>query len=111
MKTEQPPPGALPVPPPTSLAWRLAIVLAVVALAGAAYWFRGVIGLRGQAGVGALCFLGVAAACSAHLRAVNWRTLGWGMALQLLLALFVMRTEPGRQLFAGLAAVVKKFLA
>jgi CNT family concentrative nucleoside transporter len=42
---------------------------------------------------------------------VNWRTLGWGMALQFLLALFVMRTEPGRLLFTGLAEVVKKFLA
>jgi CNT family concentrative nucleoside transporter len=111
MKTDRPQPDATPVPPPTPLAWRVALVLAVLALAGAAYWFRGLIGLRGQAGVGALCFLGIAAACSAHLRAVNWRTIAWGMALQLLLALFVMKTPVGRGLFEALAAVVKKFLA
>src|SRR5437588_12211914 len=109
MKTDKPQPDALPVPPRTPLAWRLGIVLAVVALAGAAYWCRGLIGLRGQAGVGALCFLGIAAACSAHLRAVNWRTILWGMALQVLLALFVMKTDVGKTIFGGLANVVAKF--
>jgi CNT family concentrative nucleoside transporter len=103
--------GAPAAVPPTPWAWRLGILAVVIVLAGAAYLCRAPIGLRGQAAVGVLCFLGIAAACSAHLRAVNWRTVGWGMALQLLLALFVMRTVPGRLLFAGVAEVVKKFLA
>jgi CNT family concentrative nucleoside transporter len=111
MKTDMVKPEPAPLPPRTPLTWRLGILLVVVLLAGAAYWFRSSIGPRGQAGMGALCFLGIAAACSAHLRAVNWRTIGWGMALQVLLALFVMRTAPGRLLFAGIAEVVKKFLA
>jgi CNT family concentrative nucleoside transporter len=110
MKTDKPQPQAPPVPPPTPLAWRVVLVLAVVALAGAAYWFRGLIGLRGQAGVGALCFLGIAAACSAHLRAVNWRTIAWGMALQLLLAVFVMKTDVGNGMFNSVGLVAAKFL-
>ena len=33
-----------------------------------------------------LCFFGIVAAFSANLRAVNWRTIGFGIALQLTLA-------------------------
>jgi CNT family concentrative nucleoside transporter len=102
--------GTAPAPPRTPWAWRLAIVGGVVVLACAAYLARHTIGPRGQAGVGVLCFLGVAAACSAHLRSVNWRTLAWGIALQVSLALFVTRTRVGQVLFQGLAAIVAKFL-
>lgn len=100
----------MPPHPGTPLAWRLGILALVVALGLAAYGCRSLIGPRGQAGVGLLCFLGIACACSAHLRAVNWRTVGWGIALQLLLALFVLKTRPGRDLFEAAAGVVKKFL-
>ena len=55
----------------------------------------GVIGPRGQAGLGALCFIAVCAAFSTDLRAVSWRTVGWGIALQLGLALFILKLEIG----------------
>jgi CNT family concentrative nucleoside transporter len=58
----------------------------------------------------------MAALFSANLRAVSWRTIGWGLALQLLLALFVLRFEvfgyhPGRALFEALGNVIREFLA
>jgi CNT family concentrative nucleoside transporter len=107
----------LPLPPPqagavaTPLSWRFAIGAAVVALGGAAYILQGLnrIGPRGQAAVGVLCFLGLVAALSANLRAVNWRTMGWGFALQILLALFVIK-GPGYAFFDAIGFVVKKFL-
>src|SRR5436190_866803 len=90
-----PPPGAAgtgiqaapaaPPPPafaPTPFSWRLGIGLAVLLLAVLAFVAREWVGPRGQAAAGVLCFLGVAAACSANLRAVNPRTLAWGFALQ-----------------------------
>src|SRR5262245_45871365 len=101
---------------PTPLTWRLGIAAATVALAGAAYLGRDLLGPRGVAPVGALCFIGVAAIFSANLRAVSWRTIGWGLALQLLLALFVLKFEvfgyhPGRALFDTLGGVIREFLA
>ena len=76
-----PPSTALANLPPTPLSWRLALVVAVVTLTVLAYVADGVLGPRGRALVGIVCFLALTAALSANLRAVNWRTVGTGMAL------------------------------
>ena len=52
---------------------------------------RETIGLRGQSLAGICFFFGIVALFSTNLRAVNWRTIGWGIALQLLLALLVLQ--------------------
>jgi CNT family concentrative nucleoside transporter len=83
-----PPPKALP---PTPLSWRLGIAAAVVTLGLTGFLLRDVIGPRGQGAVGVVCFIGFVAAFSANLRAVNWRTFAWGLALQILLALFILK--------------------
>ncbi len=104
------PAPALPSYPPTPLSWRLAIGAAIVVLAGLAFVTRGWIGTRGQAAAGMLCFIGIVAMCSANLRAVNPRTLAWGFALQLALALFVTQVPFGFKAFESAGQVVKKFL-
>ncbi|HEY6564375.1 MAG TPA: Na+ dependent nucleoside transporter N-terminal domain-containing protein, partial [Pirellulaceae bacterium] len=76
---------------PTPWTWRLAIAAAIVTVATAAYFARDAIGLRGQAVAGLIFFFGIVAAFSSNLRAVNWRTIGWGIALQLLLALLILK--------------------
>jgi len=77
--------------------WRLGIAAAIGVLALLAYLTRGAIGPRGQALAGTLCFIGIVAACSKNLRAVNRRTIGWGIALQVALALFILKLQlPGR---------------
>lgn len=45
--------------------------------------------------LGMLVILGVALALSTNRRAIRWRTVGWGLGLQFLVALFVLRTYPG----------------
>ena len=55
------------------------------------------------------------AALSANLRAVNWRTIGWDVVLQLSLALFVLKlrigdVRPGYAFFEAIGAAVAKFL-
>ncbi len=77
--------------PPTPVTWRLGILAGIFAVAVLAYLLRGAIGLHGQSIAGIIFFFGIVAAFSANLRAVNWRTIGWGIALQVLLALLVLR--------------------
>jgi CNT family concentrative nucleoside transporter len=93
-----------------------AAAVAVAALAGACAWaFGDLLGERGRAAAGALCLVAVVAACSPDLRRVNWRTVGWGAALQIALALLVLKVEvagmrPGYALFSALAGAGARFL-
>ncbi|KAI4905295.1 hypothetical protein NFI96_022715, partial [Prochilodus magdalenae] len=47
---------------------------------------------------------------SAHRYDVSWRTLFWGLGLQFVIGLFVIRTEPGYIAFNWLGAQVQTFL-
>jgi CNT family concentrative nucleoside transporter len=86
-KTEPIPPAPVAAPP----AWRILIAVAVVVLAVASTLAGDIVGTRGQATFGLLCFVGLAAACSRNLRAINWHTVAWGIGLQVLLALLVLK--------------------
>src|SRR5262245_33699002 len=98
-----PDPTASPVTPPpelplsamprTPISWRLGIAAAIGGIAGAAYLLQPMIGTRGQAVAGVFCFFGIVALFSTNLRAVNWRTIGWGIALQILLVLLVLKAK------------------
>ncbi|MBS0265077.1 MAG: Na+ dependent nucleoside transporter domain protein [Planctomycetes bacterium] len=79
--------------PPTPLAWRCSIGLAITAIALAAWGLQTTIGPRGQAFAGLFFFFGLVALFSKSLSAVNWRTVGWGIALQFLLAWLVLKGE------------------
>ena len=88
---------------------------AAAAFALTAWLFGSVIGFRGQAAAGALCFIAIVATCSSDLRRVNWRTVLWGMGLQLGLALLILRFQvgdrrPGYEFFAAIARGVGRFL-
>jgi len=94
---------------------RLIAIALVVALAAAA-WLAGIVaGYRAQAAAGALCFIALVAVFSPDLRRVNWRTVFWGMALQLGLALVILKLEiggrrPGYEVFSAIGAAVSRFL-
>lgn len=101
---------ATQIPNNTPWSWRLAILAGIVVLAGLAYGLRDAIGLRGQALVGVLCFFGVVAAASTDLRRVNWRTIGWGVALQVLLALLVLKVPLVHDALKAAKEVVVSFI-
>ncbi len=68
-----------------------------------------------RGGLGIVCFIAVVATFSSNLRAVNWRTVMWGIAIQWLLALFILKFEiggrrPGYDFFSSVAGGVKQFL-
>jgi CNT family concentrative nucleoside transporter len=97
------------------LSLRLIAIGLAVLFGGGAWLLAGAIGFRGQAAAGALCLISIVAACSSNLRAVNWRTVLWGMALQLGLAVFILKfevggTRPGYEFFAAIARGVSRFL-
>ena len=96
-------------------ALRFVAIAVALALGGASWLLGGIAGFRVQAALGALCFIAVVAAFSPDLRLVNWRTVLWGMALQLGFALVILKLEvggrrPGYEFFAAIARGVGRFL-
>jgi CNT family concentrative nucleoside transporter len=107
-----PPPSA---PARTDRPLRAGAAGLALALAAAAFALQGAINPRVQAAAGIVCFIAIVAACSPNLRAVSWRTVGWGMGLQLVLALLILKLEiggvrPGYAFFSRIADLVKQFL-
>lgn len=92
----------------------LAVGIALV-LVAAAFALRQTLNPRVQAIAGIICFISVIAAFSRSLRAVSWRTVGWGIGLQVGLALLILKLEingvrPGYLFFSKVAGMVKQFL-
>jgi CNT family concentrative nucleoside transporter len=99
--------------PDTSL--RAGAAALAVLLAIAAFVLRDVLNPRVQGVAGIVCFIAVVAAFSTNLRAVNWRTVFWGIGLQIALALLILKLEiggvrPGYAFFSRLGDLVKQFL-
>jgi len=95
---------------PTPIIWRLAIGTAIMLIGLAAFGAKVTIGVRGQALAGVFCFFGLVAMFSSNLRAVNWRTIGWGIVLQLILAVLVLKVPIVKAGFEHVKAVVVSFI-
>jgi CNT family concentrative nucleoside transporter len=97
--------------PPMPLWWRLAIAAGVALLTTLACLAQDTLGRGGQAAIGVVCFLGVAAIFSTNLRALNRRTVLTGILLQVTLAVLILKVGPVREVFEWLGKVAKQFLA
>jgi len=92
------------------------VIFLGIALVGVTAWLcQGILGMRGVAVLGVLCFLGVALGFSSNFRAIRFRTFAWGVGIQFILALFVLKFEvngrkPGYELFSYIAGIISKFL-
>jgi CNT family concentrative nucleoside transporter len=60
--------------------------------------------------LGLVVFVGLAYAFSVNRRAIRWQPVLWGIALQLIFALLILRTAPGFVVFSFLGDVVGQFL-
>src|SRR2546426_10966677 len=60
---------------------------------------------------GILLILGIGVAFSRNRRAISWRVVAWGVGLQLLFAIFVLRVPVGQTIFSWLGATVTKILS
>ena len=59
---------------------------------------------------GALVILAIAVAFSNNRRAINWSTVAWGLSLQIVFALIVLKTTIGQRVFETLGAGINKLL-
>jgi concentrative nucleoside transporter, CNT family len=64
--------------------------------------------LRGLLGI--LAILAIAITLSHNRRQIRWRVVAWGLGLQLLFAIFVLRIPAGQQLFRALGSFVTSIL-
>jgi concentrative nucleoside transporter, CNT family len=61
--------------------------------------------------LGVALILGIAYALSNNRKAINFRTVGVGLSLQFGLAVFILRTETGQQIFQALGDLIQKILS
>ena len=105
-------PQAPPAPPRAPWDRRDAIVLGSAALVAAAIAL--VVNLAGiprfQSLVGLIVIMAVAYALSTNRRAIDLRTVAWGLSLQILFALIVLKTAAGQRVFATLGSGINKLL-
>ncbi len=60
--------------------------------------------------IGMALIIGIGYAMSNNRKAIRWQTVGWGLSLQVLFAIFVLRVPFGRELFRALGAFVTGIL-
>jgi CNT family concentrative nucleoside transporter len=92
--TGQAPPA--PVPPSDTVAARVAAPRTLP---------QRLTGLFGMAVI-----LGIGFLMSRNRRAISWRVVGWGLSLQFVFAVFVLRVPWGRHLFSKLGDIMKALL-
>ncbi len=61
--------------------------------------------------IGIVVLLGIAFAMSNNRRKLDWRLIFWGLSLQLLFALFILKTPIGQPFFGAVDVVIKKLLS
>ena len=59
---------------------------------------------------GAAVILSIAYVCSANRRAIRWATVAWGLSLQIVFAVIVLRTSIGQRVFTTLGFYITKLL-
>jgi CNT family concentrative nucleoside transporter len=63
-----------------------------------------------QPALGAIVILGIAYACSTDRRAISWTTVAWGLSLQIVFALIVLKTSVGQRVFSTLGDGINRLL-
>ena len=82
--------------------------LAAIAAIGIGLGFAGATRIQPVAGLALI--LALAYCLSSARRAIDYRTVAWGLGLQLVFALIVLKTAVGRAVFQSLGGVVTKIL-
>ncbi|MBC8345835.1 MAG: NupC/NupG family nucleoside CNT transporter [Candidatus Marinimicrobia bacterium] len=61
--------------------------------------------------LGVITLLGIAVAMSNNRKQINFRIVGWGLGLQLIFALFILKTPMGKPVFGFLDKVISKLIS
>jgi CNT family concentrative nucleoside transporter len=100
------PPSAVP---PSGSGTLILVAAAVIAAAAAALAQWGGVP-KAQPLVGLIVILGIGYSLSTNRRAIDRRTVAWGLGLQIVFALLVLKTEAGQRLFQTLGAGITRLL-
>jgi CNT family concentrative nucleoside transporter len=60
---------------------------------------------------GSIVILAIAVAFSNNRRAINWQTVAWGLSLQVVFAILVLKTSIGQRVFTTLGAAITRLLS
>ena len=82
--------------------------LSAIAAAAIGLGFAGAVRVQPVAGLALI--LALAYCMSSARRAIDYRTVGWGLALQFIFAVLVLKTAAGQQVFQTLGGVITKLL-
>ncbi|GJD24064.1 sodium-dependent nucleoside transporter [Rivularia sp. IAM M-261] len=66
---------------------------------------------RGISLIGIVVFIGISYALSVNRKAIRWRTIAWGLALEFGFALLILKTPWGLKFFKSLGDIVSNFLS
>ncbi|MEH1923033.1 NupC/NupG family nucleoside CNT transporter [Nostoc sp.] len=66
---------------------------------------------RAISALGILVFIGISYAFSINHRAVRWRIVAWGLGLEFVFAIVILKTPWGLNIFKSLGDIVSQFLA
>ncbi|MBD2504212.1 NupC/NupG family nucleoside CNT transporter [Anabaena azotica] len=66
---------------------------------------------RAISALGILVFIGISYAMSIQREAVRWRTVAWGLGLEFVFALIILKTPWGLNVFKSLGDIVSNFLS
>jgi CNT family concentrative nucleoside transporter len=97
--------------------WRLSKTEMLIVLAGAVVALAAILLARfggvpkAQPVAGLVVILGIAFALSTNRRAIDAKTVAWGLGLQILFALIVLKTEVGQMVFQVLGNGITKLLS
>ncbi|HVD93310.1 MAG TPA: nucleoside transporter C-terminal domain-containing protein [Vicinamibacterales bacterium] len=111
--TPDEPTSEIPLPPPERVPFdsRDFTVIGVAIAAGTVCALAANLLLpRLQPLTGLILILTIAYCCSTNRRAIDRRTVAWGLGLQILFALIVLKTAIGQQVFKSMAAVINHLL-
>ncbi|GBE91314.1 NupC/NupG family nucleoside CNT transporter [Nostoc cycadae] len=61
--------------------------------------------------LGILVFIGISYALSVERQSIRWRTVAWGLGLEFIFALIILKTPWGLNIFKSLGDIVSNFLA
>jgi len=61
--------------------------------------------------LGVVTLLGLAYAMSNNRKAIDWKLVGWGIGLQLVFAIFILKTPVGQPFFGAVDGLIRKLLA
>src|SRR3954469_7481834 len=86
----------------------IGVALAAAVLVALVAQFGGV--PRAQPLVGLIVIMSIAYSLSTNRRAIDRRTVAWGLSLQMLFALLVLKTTAGQRVFSTLGGVINRLL-